>query len=172
MDYEPVLPVVSILSPAINKMAAGVKKLKKSWENLVVCSPPFLFDQTDYYAEEIGQPLFRWWAYRDRLANPARLVDWKHTCADIENKLSKPDGSRTVNLDPGYLNFGLVVLASFKYDLQKIYLKERVYADPVLQYGEGNFSPFPWSFPDFKKPTYYQRLKKFRTRYKQLRKTH
>ncbi len=170
MEYEPVLPLVSILSPSPRKMAAAAGRLKSSWQQLVVCAPPFPFDQTDYYAEEIGHPLFRWWGYRDSLANPARLVEWKQTCAGLEDDLRDSAGNRTVNLDPGYLNFGLVVLASFKYDLQKIYLGEKIYADPVLQFGEGSYQSFPWSFPDFKKTTYYSLLKKLRDRYKQLRK--
>ncbi|MGM0380409.1 MAG: DUF4416 family protein [bacterium] len=171
MEYEPVLPLVSILSSSPGHMRAGINKLTATWDNIVVSSPPFLFDQSDYYEEELGSPLFRWWAYRETLANPARLIDWKNTCADIEQQLSDPQGRRTVNIDPGYLNFGLVVLGSFKYDLQKIYLGNKVYADPALQFGEGQYQPFPWSFPDFKQPDYYKRLKKFRDRYKELRKS-
>lgn len=171
MEYEPGLPIISLLSSKPQKMGAGFEKLSSTWPDLVVTTPSFLFKHTQHYREEMGHPLYRWWAFRDTLADPAKLVEWKHTCSSIEDDLSDKNENRSVNLDPGYLNFGLVVLGSFKYDLQKIYLGQKVYADPVLQYGEGQFKSFHWSFPDFKQPVYYRRLEKFRDHYKQLRKS-
>lgn len=166
---EPALPLVSILSPAPAPKKPVVEQLTNLWESLRLVGPPYRFDETRYYEDEIGHPLFRWWCYRDELADPSRLRNWKRKLSALEDEFRDRQGNRTVNLDPGYLNFGLVVLGSHKYDLQKIYLGEGVYADPVLQYGDGSFQPFPWSFPDFRQPNYYRLFERLRDRYRNLR---
>ncbi|MFB6356019.1 MAG: DUF4416 family protein [bacterium] len=168
-NSEPCIPVISILAPAHSEGIQAMNYCQQQWEQLHITCPPYLFDQTNYYEEEIGYPLLRWWGYRDTLANPAQLVEWKKTCIQMEDNLRDSDGDRTVNLDPGYLNYGLLVLGSHKYELQKIYLGDGVYADPVLEYGEGRFQSFHWSFPDFKEDLYYPTLNKIRTQYKKLR---
>jgi len=117
----------------------------------------------------MGSGILRWWGYRDTLENPAKLSTWKHKTREVEQQFVDSNGNRTINIDPGYLNFGLFVLASYKYDLQKIAIGNGVYADPLLVFVEGNFQPFEWSFPDFQKPDYYPVLNEFRRRYKLLR---
>jgi hypothetical protein len=169
MEYEPCLPVISILSSRAHHLGDTIPRLTDRWTDFKLIAPPHVFDETHYYEEEMDYPLLRWWGYRDRLADPSDLVGWKSTCSDIEDQLRSGDGDRTVNIDPGYLNYGLVVLASNKYDLQKIYLGDGVYADPVLQYGDGQFQSFPWSFPDFKDDEYYATLETFREYYRRLR---
>ncbi|NIR47226.1 DUF4416 family protein [candidate division KSB1 bacterium] len=64
------------------------------------------------------------------------------------------DGKRKVNLDPGYMDYNKVILASAKYNSQKIYLGRGIYADPTLWYEKGEFEPYPYSFPDFKTKMY------------------
>ncbi len=167
--YEPALPLISVLAPCAGRFASAARELTREWDQLRFTVPAFLFDHTRYYEPEIGFPLLRWWGYRHRLADPSALTAWKRTCRRIEDQLRDGEGNRRVNIDPGYLNYSLVVLGSGKYDQQKIYLGEGVYADPILKFGEGDFHPFPWSFPDFKRDAYYDRLKGLRRRYKQLR---
>ncbi len=169
MNYEPALPLVSLLSRRPRLTRPAFRKLSNIWPDLVVTTTPFVFAVSRYYEEELGYPLLRWWCYRKNLADPSNLPDWKQSCARIEDELRDCEGNRTVNLDPGYLNYSLVVLASFKHDQQKIYLGQSVYADPLLIYHEGKYNSFDWSFPDFKKNTYYKRLEYFRRIYKKLR---
>lgn len=169
MEPEPVLAIVSVLSRRPRLIEPAFDQLTARWPELRITAPPYLFDETRYYEEELGHPLFRWWAFRKKLANPARLVEWKHYCTEVEKDLSSASGDRSVNIDPGYLNYNRLVLASFKNDRQKIYLGERVYADPVLRYFKGQFRPFDWSFPDFKSSRYYSLFENYRENYRKLR---
>jgi hypothetical protein len=79
-------------------------------------------------------------------------------------------GKRKVNLDPGYMDFNKVILASAKYNGQKIYLDLGIYADPTLSFEKGNFNPYPYSFPDFKTGEYNETFLQIRALYKKGRK--
>ena len=54
-----------------------------------------------------------------------------------------------VNLDPGYLDLGKLVLASCKEAPDKLYLGEGVWGHTCLRYRFGAFSAPDHSFPDF-----------------------
>ena len=64
------------------------------------------------------------------------------------------EGHRRVNLDPGYLDYHKVVLASWKTGKHKIYLTKGVWADPVLIYETGAFHTQDWTFPDLRTNLY------------------
>lgn len=172
MSPDPTEPdcllLLTILARERPAVESALEELREHWPGLRLSDQRFPFDETDYYEGEMGSPLYRWWACRETLSNPADLVDWKQTCTDIEATFADENDNRTVNLDPGYLNFGLVVLGSHKPHHQKIYLGEGVYADPVLEYVDGNYRPFHWSFPDFQDDRYYATLETYRNQYKAL----
>ena len=128
-------------------------------------SQDFPFDLTEYYNEEMGQLIFRtFFSFKD-LRSPVNLAGLKVLCNDIEVRLAV-EGARKVNLDMGYLDFHKVVLASAKYNGQKIYLDHGIYADPTLFFEGGQFHAFENTFPDFKSNTYDEVFLKIRNKYK------
>ncbi|RPJ03325.1 MAG: DUF4416 family protein, partial [Spirochaetaceae bacterium] len=84
----------------------------------------------------------------------------------------RPSGGlgRKVNLDPGILDYDKFVLASAKYNGQKVYLDMGIWADLTLHYEKGKFDPYPWSFPDFKSRIYDGAFMEMRRLYKDRRK--
>ncbi|NOZ62454.1 MAG: DUF4416 family protein [Calditrichaeota bacterium] len=129
----------------------------------------FPFEVSDYYKPEMGWPIFRiFWSFAPLIA-PSKLAEIKLTCNELENSIAVA-GKRKVNLDPGYLDYDKIVLASAKYNWQKIYLDKGIYADPTLRYEKGHYHPFPWSFPDFKDGQYEKVFLRIRELYKQQRK--
>jgi len=127
------------------------------------------FDETDYYAAEMGTGLQRVLVSFARLEAPGWLVPAKLAAAAIEDAL-RADSRRRVNIDVGYLDLGKVVLASAKARPSKLYLEQGVWADLTLTYADGRFQPLPWSFPDFRSGRYDAELLAMRARYKaQLR---
>ncbi|MBW7997326.1 MAG: DUF4416 family protein [Candidatus Glassbacteria bacterium] len=137
-------------------------------EDFVSQSVPF--DHTDFYRDEMGGPLERIFISYRELVEPGRLVDVKLAADRIERELAGADGGRTVNIDPGLLDYQKVVLASFKFGGQKIYLDQGVWADLTLYYRKGGWSVFEWTFPDFKAGLYDSLLLEIRTLYKRQRK--
>ncbi len=124
------------------------------------------FDHTAFYEREFGGPLWRLFISFRELVPPGALVEAKLEAERIERALARPDGSRTVNLDPGTIDYQKVVLASFKYQGQKIYLDHGVWADLTLYYRKGGWAAFEWTFPDFKSGRYDRDLLEIRARYK------
>lgn len=132
-------------------------------------SEGFVFDVSDYYKAEMDWPIYRlFWSFK-KLISPNELAPIKIETNRIENEIAV-ENKRKVNLDSGYLDYDKIVLASAKYNWQKICLDLGIYADLTLRYEKGNYLPFPWSFPDFKQGHYNKTLLRIRELYKQQRK--
>ena len=123
-----------------------------------------LFDVTDYYAPEMGSPLYRKQVSFEPLRGPTELPHVKIECNRIESELAF-NRNRTVNLDCGYLDHNKFLLASAKEAGQKIYLDKGIYADLAGRYKNGKYQPFEWSFPDFRDGRYDAELLEMRRRY-------
>jgi hypothetical protein len=165
VDPDPVKLVVGFIyrEELVFERAAGV--LEESFGGIDLVSSRFPFDTTDYYEEEMGSPLFRRFCSFGRLIHPGGLVDVKLGCRDVENEF-RVDGDRSVNLDPGYMDFGKFLLASFKHRANKVYLSHGVYADLTLLFEGGEFVPFPWSFADMKSGRYRDYFHRVRDLYR------
>ena len=170
LPVEPVKLVVAVLCSnpdALAKSCEGLRSRRGGIDHQGAARP---FNLTDYYEKEMGTELGRSILSFDRLASPDELVDFKHECVELEHSLAESSGQRAVNLDPGYLDHGKLVLASLKAAGQKIYLARGVYADLVGRYGRGRYRPFEWTFPDFAAGLYDEELAAIRERYlEQLR---
>jgi hypothetical protein len=144
-------------------------ELKKNWGEFDYSSGDFPFEATGYYREEMGASLLRRFFSFSNLIGPGQIVEAKLFTNRLEDRFRR-DGRRIINLDPGYLDFYKVVLASTKFGGQKVYMREGIYADMTLVHFKGKWESFAWGFPDFKSGAYDQVLFKIRDLYKaQLR---
>jgi len=130
--------------------------------------PHHPFDMTDYYEDEMGPALNRVIVSFTRLGKAPDLTEVKLAVDRLEEKFSGDTG-RTVNIDPGYIDYFKAVLASFKEGPQKIYLGRGVYADPVLMFEDHEWRILPWSFPDFREGLYMEEFSAIRRIYKEQR---
>jgi len=75
-----------------------------------------------------------------------------------------------VNVDPGYVSLGKLVLASTKDHAHRLYLDRGVYGEVMLTYQQGCFRPWPWTYPDYASDGYCAMFGEIRECYKaQLR---
>ncbi|MFH0877601.1 MAG: DUF4416 family protein [Candidatus Omnitrophota bacterium] len=130
-------------------------------------SPVWPFDQTGYYASEMGQNLKRQFVSFARLGPAERLIKTKLTTNALEQKFSHPDRRRRVNIDPGYVSLSKLVLATTKNYAHRIYVGKGIYEEITLFYKERGFQPAPWTYPDYRQETYIRFFNDVRTRYRQ-----
>jgi hypothetical protein len=151
---------------------------------LALESESFCFAETEYYAATMGTPLIKRFFAFERLIDPGRLAQikcltnaWERRCA-VEQASCPPTGesstlpgeagdarspgrleaypTRPLNLDPGYLELGKLVLASTKDHAHRIYLGAGIYAEVTLQFRlKAGWQPQPWTFPDYQRADYH-----------------
>lgn len=141
------------------------------WGSVDLVSDPMPFDLTAYYTAEMGEGLVRRLLAFEGLVSADLLPELKLQAIEIEASLCRPTGSRTVNIDVGYLDLHRVVLASTKERPHKIYMGRGIWADLTLRYGKGRFHRFPWTFPDFADGRYDAFLLRLREHYKRARRS-
>lgn len=122
---------------------------------------PWHLFENNYYEEEMGLDLKRCVVGFKNLFEPWRLSELKEMTRQCESRFTIHD-SRTINIDPGYVDLFKVVLASGKGGGQKICVAENVHAHTLLRYEKGKWISFEWSFPDFKSEIYHADLLKIR----------
>jgi len=150
IEVSPVVLVISVITSDEKLKEETGLILESRFGRIDLASGMYPFDLSDYYAEEMGERLTRQWFSFEVLRDASLLVDWKLFCAEIEGQFLDSRSNRRVNIDPGYMDFGKFVLASFKSAPDKIYIGSGVWAHTCLRYGSGRFTAPDHSFPDFK----------------------
>ncbi|MFH1857217.1 MAG: DUF4416 family protein [Candidatus Omnitrophota bacterium] len=138
--------------------------LKKKIGAIDFYSDVFNFTHTDYYFKEMGSPLCRQFISFKKLVSPVCLWKMKRFTNKLENKFLK-EGRRQINIDPGYLNFSKLVLASAKDFAHRIYLNKGIYAEITLIYQNEEYQKLEWTFPDYASETYRRLFKEVRNIY-------
>lgn len=111
------------------------------------------FNHTNYYKKEFGANLKRKFISFRNLIPPEGLPKIKTTTNRIEKKLAS-GLSRTINIDPGYLDLSKLVLASTKDYGHRIYLNKGIYSEVTLFYQNKSFRSWEWTYPDYKSSEY------------------
>ncbi len=127
------------------------------------------FTMTDYYREEMGEPLSRLFVSFKRLLDPQKLPEIKIAAMHLEEQLAMT-GKRTVNLDPGYISDANVIIATAKNHYHRVPLASGVYAHMEYVLKDGRIQFLPWTYPDFRTDAYLDFFLGLRERFKQARK--
>ena len=105
-----------------------------------------------YYEKEMGTGLLRRFVSFEALAAPVKLADFKLATQEIEKRYLRHgngESARRVNLDPGYIESGKVVLASTKNANHRIYLRGGIFAEVALEFYDGGFHGCQHTYPDY-----------------------
>lgn len=160
--------VVGLLSSDPDLLRRARQLLSRYFGRIDIESPPWPFDYTDYYTAEMGPNLQRGFLSFEALLPPERLVEMKRETNLLEQRLAEdvldPQIPRPVNLDPGYLDLGKLVLASTKDASHRIYLGEGICAEVTLTYVHGHWQTLPWTYPDYADPRTHAFLTEVRQR--------
>lgn len=109
------------------------------------------YAETKYYEGEMGGGLARGFYAFVNPFDPGGLADVKLKTNALEAELSGGD-PRKVNLDPGALDLGKLVLPSCKEAAHRVYLGRGVHAEIEYRFIGGTFTPLDWTYPDYRNP--------------------
>ena len=168
-EPEPVKLIASLFTADLALLEKAKGALSSRFGAIDFASTLLPFDHTDYYAAEFGLGLQRQIVTFRPLVSMADLPAIKHQTNDIEWALTAGE-HRHVNIDPGYVSLGKMVLASTKDHAHRLYLDQGIYGEITLTYQRGRFRPWPWTYPDYASDDYCTLFDGIRERYKaQLR---
>ena len=124
---------------------------------------------SEYYDEEIGGEGMRViLSFRD-LVDPARQAEIKKRTNEIEAEFSV-DGNRKINLDPGFINHGRLMLATTKKAGFRIPLSDGIYTELTLFWARGGWQKLPWSYRDYQSERVQRFITEVRRTYLRQRK--
>lgn len=147
-EPEPVKLVSSLFSPEKRLLETVIGEFSKIYGAVDWISPELFFNRTRYYAREMGWPLHRRFVSFSKLIPADYLVAIKIKTNEIERQYLR-EGSRMVNIDPGYISPERLILATGKNYVHRVYLCEGIYADLTLIFQRGSFRPLKWTYPDY-----------------------
>jgi hypothetical protein len=128
-----------------------------------------VFGQTTYYEPTMGPGLRKQFLAFATLIDPADLARVKLHTNGLERRLAETGAyaeGRPLNLDPGILNLGKLMLATTKDQAHRIYLRDGIFAEVTLRFAHGAFEPWPWTYADYREPALHQFLLEVRDYYK------
>lgn len=146
--YEKVLLFSGVLS-SIGFPEEVRASLEAEFGRIDYVSPSIPFTFTDYYNEEMGTPIERFFISFERLITPDMLSAAKVFTNNLENRMSC-DGKRKINLDPGTMSIGNIVLATTKNRAHRIAIGNKLYAEVTLMYHHKGYESFSWTYADYK----------------------
>jgi len=164
-EPKPAKLFMSLIASEDTIFYRSLEDLQLAFGEIDFTSERFPFDFTDYYTEEMGSPLFRYFITFEHLISIPLLPEIKQKTNRLEEKYSTPNGKRRVNIDPGYLSLAHAILATTKGYTHRPYLRDGIYADIALVYQNKTFQPLEWTYPDYRQDQIIQLFNRFREKY-------
>jgi hypothetical protein len=156
---SPALLLLAAFSRHEAALAWARDRACRAWGPVAMESPCFDFTQTDYYEPTMGPGLRKIFFTFARPFDPADLADVKLQANQWEQEYARASDHpepRPLNLDPGYLTLGKLVLASTKDHAHRIYLAGGIYAEVTLHYRHGRWEPHELTFADYRRHEYHE----------------
>ena len=151
-EFEPEKLFCGVLYTDANSYVRACERLREAYGEIDYESQELSFSAfSDYYGYEMEGEVYRRFVSFERFAAPDTIADIKLHTNDIEADMSK-DGCRTVNLDPGLIGHGRLLLPTTKPAGHRIALRDGIYIEMTLFYSRGEWHEFPWTYRDFKSP--------------------
>ncbi len=152
------LLLIAAFSRHVTALEWARQKGEQQWGPIALESDVFAFDHTEYYEGTMGDGLKkRFFAYQQPL-DPAELATVKHITNAWEATFQQQSGladMRPLNLDPGYISEGKLVLASTKDHAHRIYLRDGIYAEVTLYFRNRQWRAREWTFADYRQSGYH-----------------
>jgi Domain of unknown function (DUF4416) len=151
-DPKPAKYLVGLLSADIELLNSVETDLAAIFGAIDARSQTLPWNLSKFYENEMGGGLLRRFVSFSRLDSPGNLAGIKLQTQEVERRYKSGGPRRTgrrVNIDPGYLEAGKLVLASTKNAAHRIFLQSGIYGETTLLYYDGAFQGCPHTYPDY-----------------------
>ena len=129
-------------------------------------SEPYSFSKeySTYYDEELGgEGIRQIISFRDTV-DPSLQAEIKLFTNAIEKSFD-PEGVRRINLDPGLINHGRLLLSTTKQTGFRIALADGIYSELTLYWARGAWQKLPWTYRDYQSERVQAFITKVRKKY-------
>ncbi len=170
-NFEKEKLIVGIIYSDKELLDAALASLTEKFGEIEDVCDEFSFSEefSHYYDEELGgEGLRRIYSFRELVA-PDRQAEIKIFTNELEMKLSK-SGNRHVNIDPGFINHGRLLLATTKPAGFRIPLSDGIYTELTLFWARGEWQKLPWTYRDYQSERVQGFITMVRKRYLSQRK--
>jgi hypothetical protein len=164
-EPEPAKLFMSLITQEEDLLKRGMNELREIFGEIDFVSDVLPFNFTNYYANEMGNDLWRRFITFSSLISRSLLPEIKQRTNHLEERYSTPAGHRMINIDPGYLCLEHVILATTKGYTHRPYLREGIYADLTLIFRNKSFQPLEWTYPDYRQLEVIRLFNRFRKTY-------
>ena len=159
-DFEREKLIIGVIYHEKEILDKVLEILVREFGEIEAASEEFSFSNefSTYYDNEIGGEGLRGiYSFKETI-DPTRQADIKSLTNRIEAEFSI-EGKRKINLDPGFINHGRLLLATTKETGFRIPLKDGIYTELTLYWARGKWQKLPWTYRDYQS----ERVQKFIT---------
>lgn len=144
--------VVSVIYSSMDALADGLKALERKYGRVQCETLEIPCSDQKYYGEEMGENLLRRLFSFSKTIKGHELPQVKSVLHKMETRFADQVNQylfRSVNLDPGILTPGNLVMCGHRELNHRIYLGDGVYSELTLIHSGGEFNRLPWTNSDF-----------------------
>lgn len=136
-------------------------------------SEPYSFSKeySTYYDGELGgEGIRQIISFRDTV-DPSEQAAIKVFTNELEKSFD-PEGIRRINLDPGLINHGRLLLSTTKQTGFRIALSDGIYSELTLYWARGAWQKLPWTYRDYQSERVQAFITMVRKKYLDERRKH
>lgn len=172
-EFEKEKLIVGVIYNDMDVYNKALAMLKEAFGEIDAESERFSFSEefSSYYDDELGGEGLRViFSFKDTV-DASKQAEIKEMTNEMERILSE-DGKRRINLDPGFINHGRLMLATTKAAGFRIPLKNGIYTELTLFWAKGAWHKLPWSYRDYQSEKVQKFITEVRKTYLMQRKAH
>ena len=165
-EFEKEKLIVGVIYSDEEIYKRAVEMLTEAFGEIDGESEHFSFSRefSDYYDGELGGEGMRVIFSFAEPVSPDRQAEIKLLTNDMERRLSV-GADRRVNLDPGFINHGRLMLATTKKAGFRIPLSDGIYTELTLFWARGEWQRLPWTYRDYQSERVQRFITEVRRRY-------
>ncbi len=170
-EFEKEKLIIGVIYSEKQIFDTAMARIVEKFGDYDMVSEEFSFSQefSNYYDGELGGEGMRRIYSFDRLVDASEQAEIKEWTNALELELAV-NGDRRINLDPGFINHGRLMLATTKKAGFRIPLKRGIYTELTLYWARGEWHKLPWTYRDYQSEKVQKFITRARARYLAQRK--